>query len=171
MNWLNAVLVCGTALLSFGCAASRVVQLGTSLDSEFVGSTPCNALLRDFLRIPSNAPCECIRWQLMLHAGDVTGSRGAYALVTVHGIAETNGTGFFQGGSKTETRGQWRTTVNEPPNSRSMAYQLQAADPHRSLSLVKIDENLLHLLTSNGRLMVGNDSWSYTLNRMPKQHE
>jgi hypothetical protein len=159
-------VVSAAAFLSFGCAG--VVQPGISLDSEFVGSTPCTALPREFLKIPSNAACECIRWQLTLHAGDVAGSEGTFVLVTIHGMSETNGTGFFNGGTKTETTGQWRTTSGQRANPRAMVYQLQATDPHRSLSLVKIDENLLHLLTYEGRLMVGNDSWSFTLNRTPK---
>jgi len=169
MNWLNAILVCAATLLSFGCASSRVAQFGTSLDSEFVGSTPCDALPRDFLKIPSNAACECVRWQLTLRAGDVAGLGGTYALVTIHGISETNGHGFFQGGAKTEIRGQWKTTAGGQANPRATVYQLQATAPDRSLSLVKIDENLLHMLTFDGQLMVGSDSWSYTLNRTPKQ--
>src|SRR5580765_7284507 len=118
MSWLNAILVCAATLLSFGCATSRVAQFGTSLDSEFVGSTPCDALPRDFLKIPSNAPCECITWQLTLRADDAAGSRGTYALVTVHGISETNGHGFFQGGTKTETRGQWKTRAGRQADPR-----------------------------------------------------
>jgi hypothetical protein len=169
MNWLNTAVVSVAAFLSFGCAASRVAQHGTSLDSEFVGCTPCTALPRDFLKIPANAACECIRWKLTLHVGDVAGSRGTYVLVTIHGMSETNGHGFFQGGTKTETTGQWRTTVGRRADPRATVYQLQATDPHRSLSLVKIDENLLHPLTYDGHLMVGNDSWSFTLNRAPKQ--
>ena len=169
MNRLNTTVVLAAAFLSFGCAATRVVQPGTSLDSEFVGSTPCTALPRDFLKIPSNAPCECIRWQLTLHAGDVAGSRGTYVLVTIHGIPETNAHGFFQGGTKTETTGQWRTTLGRRADPRATVYQLQAPDPLRSLSLIKIDENLLHPLTYDGQLMVGNDSWSFTLNRTPKR--
>jgi hypothetical protein len=169
MNWRNAAVVSAAALLSFGCAASRVAQPETSLDSEFVGTTPCNALPRDFLKIPSNATCECICWQLTLHVADVGGSRGTFRLVTIHGMSETNGHGFFQGGTKTETTGQWRTTVGPRANPRAIVYQLQATDPPRSLSLVKIDENLLHPLTSDGQLIVGDDSWSYTLSRTPKQ--
>jgi hypothetical protein len=84
-------------------------------------------------------------------------------------MSETNGQGFFQGGTKTETTGRWRTTVGRRTDPRATVYQLEATDPRRSLSLVKIDENLLHPLTYDGRLMVGNDSWSYTLNRTPKQ--
>jgi len=169
MNWRNVAVVSAAALLSFGCAASRVAQPGTSVDSEFVGSTPCTALPRDFLKIPGNAACECIRWQLIFHAGDVAGSRGTYVLVTIHGMSETNGAGFFQGGTKIETTGQWRTTAGRPADPRATVYLLQATDPHRSLSLVKIDENLLHPLTYDGQLIVGNDSWSYTLNRTTKQ--
>src|SRR5262245_11254895 len=169
MNWRNVAVLSAAALLSFGCAPYRVAQPGNSVDSEFVGSTPCAALVRDFLKIPSNAACECIRWQLTLHGRDVAGSRGTYMLVTIHGMSETNSHGFFQGGTKRETTGQWRTTVGRRANPRAIVYQLQATDPHRSLSLVKIDENLLHPLTYDGQLIVGNDSWSYTLNRTPKQ--
>ena len=35
----------------------------------------------------------------------------------------------------------------------------------RSLLFAKVDENLLHLLNSDGNLMLGNGGWSYTLNR------
>ena len=90
-------------------------------------------------------------------------------LATVHGMLETNGPGFFQGGTKTEATGRWQTTVGRRADRRATVYQLQATHPHRSLSLIKIDENLLHLLTHDGQLMVGNDSWSFTLNRTPKQ--
>ena len=90
-------------------------------------------------------------------------------LVAIHGMSETNGPGFFQGGTKTETTGQWRTTVGRRADPRATVYQLQATDPHRSLSLIKLDENLLHPLTSDGQLIVGDDSWSYTLSRTPKQ--
>src|SRR6185369_11647340 len=120
MNRLKTATVSAAALLSFGCAASRVAQPGTSLDSEFVGTTPCTALPRKFLKIPSNAACECIRWQLIFHAGDVAGSRGTYVLVTIHGMSVTNGQGFFQGGTKTETTGQWRTTVGRRANPRAI---------------------------------------------------
>jgi len=149
----------------FGCTTSRVGSIETSRHDEFVGSTPCHALARDFLRIPTNAACECIQWQLNLHSSDFAG-RGTYTLVTIHGVLETNRHGFFQGGTRTETAGKWITTILKPDTT---VYQLQATAPNRSLSLVRIDENLLHLLTHDGHLLVGDDSWSCTLNRIPKQ--
>jgi len=169
MNWHRAAVFSVAACLLFGCAASRFAECGASLDSEFVGSTPCTALARGFLKIPSNAACECIRWHLTLRASDVAPSRGTYRLVTIHGMVETNGVGFYQSGTKTETTGQWKTTVGRQADPRAIVYQLQATDPHRSLLLARIDENLLHPLTYDGQLIVGNDSWSYTLSRTPKQ--
>lgn len=160
-------MVLAVASLLFGCGTTRVAPIETSRHDEFVGSTPCHALARDFLGIPSHAACECIQWQLKLQSSDVAG-RGTYTLVTTHGISETNGLGFFQSGTRTETRGQWVTTIGNPDR---IVYRLQATAPDRSLSLVRIDENLLHLLTRDGQLMVGNDSWSCTLNRIPKHHD
>jgi hypothetical protein len=165
MNSPKTAVVLAVVSLLFGCGTSRVGPIETSRHDEFAGSTPCHALARDFLRIPSNAACECIQWQLKLHSSDVAG-RGTYTLVTTHGVSETNGHGFFQNGTRTETTGQWITTIGNPDTT---VYQLQATAPNRSLSLVKIDENLLHLLTHDRQLMVGNDSWSCTLNRIPKQ--
>jgi hypothetical protein len=149
----------------FGCRTSRVAApIETNRpDEQFVGSTPCDALAREFLRIPNDAPCERVQWQLKLHPSDVE-ERATYTLVITYGMQETNGPGFFQGGTRTEITGQWRTKVGNPDRT---VYQLQATAPDRSLSLVKIDENLFHLLTQDGQLMVGNDSWSFTLNRMP----
>ena len=46
-----------------------------------------------------------------------------------------------------------------------VVYRLTADKSQRSLSFVKIGDNLLHLLNPDGSLMVGNGGWSYTLNR------
>jgi len=165
MNSLKTGVVLAVVSVLFGCGTSRVGSIETSRYDEFVGSTPCQPLARDFLGISSNAACECIQWQLKLHSSDVA-ERGTYTLITTHGVLETNRHGFFQGGTRTETAGKWITTVLKPDTT---VYQLQAAAPNRSLSLARIDENLLHLLTHDGHLLVGDDSWSCTLNRIPKQ--
>jgi hypothetical protein len=45
-----------------------------------------------------------------------------------------------------------------------VVYRINADQPQRSLSFVKVGENLLHLLNPDGSLMVGHGGWSYTLN-------
>src|SRR5580765_4382700 len=132
MHSLKTAVGLTGGLLLFGCATSHVAPIETSLHAEFVGSTPCDAVARDFLKIPNNAACECIRWQLRLHSSDVARG-GTYTLVTTHGTWETNGHGFFQGGTKTETAGQWVTTIGQRANPHTTVYQLQATAPHRSL--------------------------------------
>ena len=165
MHSLTIAMVLAVASLLFGCATSPVAPIQTSRNDEFAGTTACHALTRDFLGIPSNAACECIQWQLKLHSSDFTGL-GTYTLIATYGILETNRHALYQNGTRTETGGKWFTATN---NSDTIMYQLQATSPNRSLAFVKIDENILQLLTPDRELMVGNDSWSCTLNRIPKQ--
>ena len=166
---MNLAVAWTTVWLMCGCASSSVVQVATSLPADFVGSTPCDTLPRHFLKTPENAACECIQWRLTFHLDDVSASRGAYTLVATYGMSETNAPGFFQGGTKTEVTGQLTATIGSAGDLHGTVYHLQATDPARSLSLIKIDDNLLHILNDDGHLLVGNDSWSYTLNRIPKQ--
>ena len=165
MTWVNTVWVLAAALFSFGCAASRVSPNHVNVSGEFVGSTPCDAVPRGFLGIPSPAACERISWQLMLQADNPSAQGGTYTLVTVHGISETNGAGFFQGGTKLQTTGQWKMTTGTQADRERPVYQLSSTDARHRLLLARIDENLLHVLGEDRRLMVGNDGWSYTLNR------
>jgi len=46
---------------------------------------------------------------------------------------------------------------------------LESSAASHPLSLGKVDENLLHILDVDGRLMPGNSSWSYTLNRISER--
>jgi hypothetical protein len=36
----------------------------------------------------------------------------------------------------------------------------------KAINFVKLDDNLVHLLDPEGKLMIGNAAWSYTLNRV-----
>ena len=49
-----------------------------------------------------------------------------------------------------------------------MVFRITNEKSHRSLSFLKIDDSLVHLLNQDGRLMIGTAGWSYTLNRADK---
>ena len=98
------------AFLLSGCACFGITNAQSIVMAEFVGTSPCDALPREFLKIPTNAPCERITWQLTLRTNRNVRALATFALVTTHGMTETNGLGFFQGGTKTEVAGQW--TIN-----------------------------------------------------------
>ena len=60
------------------------------------------------------------------------------------------------------TRGSWQITTEQ--NGR-IIYQLSCDKWSRSLNLLKGDDNILFFIDTNGRLLVGNEDYSYTLNR------
>ncbi|MBD0377481.1 MAG: hypothetical protein ICV51_17865 [Flavisolibacter sp.] len=50
-------------------------------------------------------------------------------------------------------------------NLNRVIYQLKNGKTPAFISLVKLNDNLFHLLTPDGKLMIRNGGWSYTLNR------
>jgi hypothetical protein len=57
--------------------------------------------------------------------------------------------------------GKWEITTGTKSNPQAAVYRLSGG-----VALAKIDEDLLHLLDSDGGLMTGNGGWSYSLNRL-----
>ena len=49
--------------------------------------------------------------------------------------------------------------------SNAIIYELEAASDHGSIRLLKADDNSMFFVGQDGRLMVGNADFSYTLNR------
>lgn len=165
MRFRGRVIGALLALLLSACMGSGRANAQNIIMAEFVGSSPCDALPREFLEVPTNASCERITWQLTLRTNRNVRAPATFSLVATYGMTETNGLGFFQGGTKTEVAGQWTINHGTKANAAASVYQLNAEATRRSLSLVKIDDNLLHLLTEDKALMIGNAGWSYTLNR------
>ena len=67
--------------------------------------------------------------------------------------------GFKNGGKFSTIEGDYKIS------SRNNLNVLNLTNKSSTLSLIEINENLLHLLTGTNKLMVGNGGWSYTLNR------
>jgi hypothetical protein len=53
--------------------------------------------------------------------------------------------------------------IQNHPNA--IVYELEAASGHGTIRLFKADDNVMFFVEQNGRLMVGNADFSYTLNR------
>ena len=123
---------------------------------KFVGSTPCDAIVRQFVGIAATAECERISWQLALPAsGD-----GAFTLDAVYGMQANSAPGFAGGGTPAQMRGTVKSTTRQRRTYRLLV-------DNRSLEFAQLDPNLIHVLDVNDRLMIGNPGWSYTLSRTP----
>jgi hypothetical protein len=138
---------------------------GSSVLGVFVGSTPCDELPRQFLGIPTNSPCERITWQLTLLTQQNTRLPATYKLVSTYGIQAQSAPGFVEGGTTVEVQGTWAIVKGTKSSPDAVVYALNADKPQRSMSFVKVGDQLLHLLNRDKGLMIGNASWSYTLNK------
>jgi hypothetical protein len=128
----------------------------------FVASSPCDGIPRSLLSIPATVDCELIKWNLTLYRDPRNQAPTLYKLSYTYGMSKPSTVDFINGGTNVEKEGKW--TILKGPDNR-VVYQLNQDTPKTSLSFVKLDDNLLHLLDRQGKLMIGNAAWSYTLNR------
>ncbi len=137
-------------------ASSTPKSLGTPGATRTTGgiyraTTPCDAITRPVPAMAPGAQCEMATWTLNLR-GD-----GRYALDAAYGMSEPNTLGMRHGGTSVSLAGTW--------SSEQDLITLATGNPGVAVRLLQVGSDLLHLVGADGRLLVGNAAWSYTLNR------
>ncbi len=124
-----------------------------------VGSTPGDEPVKNMLSISPATRVDFIRWNLKLKRDKTFG------LTIRFGESQPNTLGFKSGGETKNFEGSF--AIDTPPVNKNFSevYQLQSSSFAQTISLVKISENVFHILTPDSQLMIGNGGWSYTLNR------
>lgn len=142
----------------------------------FVGTTPCGNIIRPLHKIKPEPDCalkecECImvEWKLTFYQDPVTHEPIRYTLTSINrfNVKETNM--YSQPGTMSESEGEWAITRGTKTNPNAVLYQLNPGKPGIALSLIKLSDDLLHVVDQDDRLMIGNEFWSYTLSRMTNQ--
>lgn len=153
------ILIC---MLSQFFATTHVYgQAGT-----FVASTPCSTGTRPVPGIPPGKyGCELIKWHLILSGIGDNKTSGTYLLDCDYGMPKQGTRGFINGGNRLHREGKWVMVYDTPANSSAVIYTLDPDKPAESISFVRLNGNLLHLLDSRGQLMIGTGAWSYTLSK------
>jgi hypothetical protein len=133
--------------------ATRKGELDTAaLDAGtyavFEGRTPCNPLLREFMRHPPT-DCQRLKWLLTLFRDPVTGDPTTYEVK----------------GTATARQGKWQLLDGSQVNPRATILQLDSTDSHESLSLLQADNNVILFLDEHLNPFVGDGVLSYTLSR------
>jgi hypothetical protein len=131
----------------------------------FVATSPCNEVSRRLLQIPATANCEMIKWNLTLYQDAITLTPTTYEINCVYGLPQQGTNGLSNGGTKVDREGRWTIVQGTKANPDAVIYELDSADPQGSVSFLKVDHNLLHLLNRDESLAIGTAGWSYTLNR------
>ncbi len=129
---------------------------------QLVGSTPGDQEIKILLGIDPKTPVDFIRWNLVLTAPQV--DSGEFTLNLQYGMSQPNTPGFINNGTSLHMTGRFSVVSKKIGYAESEVYQL-VFSPSSTISLVRINENVFHLLSSDGSLMVGNGGWSYSLNK------
>lgn len=137
--------------------------INTSTNSEheivFVGSTPGDDPVKSMLAIPTETKVDFIRWNIALSPSNT------FALDIVFGESQPNTLGFKNQGEKRSIKGTYSISQKVDKGVNQAVYHLKSGDLPVDMALIKINDNLLHLLNPQHQLMVGNGGWSYSLNR------
>jgi hypothetical protein len=114
-------------------------------DREFTGSTPVEATVRKFFGISLTDSIDFMRWKLKLR-------QDSYNLAVEYGLAK-NGTPGFSNRKEILLDGKLRREGNY--------YYL--VNQNKTLSILSINTNLLHLLDEKKSMLIGNGGFSYGL--------
>jgi hypothetical protein len=158
-----SLLLIGSLLcLLAGCAKTPA---GSSVFGMFEGITPCSQQTRPLPQIPEDTDCEQMIWKFTLYQDSVTGTPTTYQLDAAYGMPKQNTNGLEDGGTPIIMEGNWGIVNGTDTDANTVVYQLNPEDPQMTVSFLKVDEDILHVLHSDMRLMVGNGAWSYMINR------
>lgn len=131
----------------------------------FVAATPCDAVPRQLLAIPGDLDCEMIKWRLTLRRDPRNLGRDDFRLQYTYGMTKPGTRGFMNDGVSKEISGKWIIAKNTGKAPGKQIFTLQPDASQTAITLVQMNDRLLHLLDTRGNLMIGNAGFSYTFNK------
>lgn len=138
----------------------------SSAQMVFVGTTPCGQMIRPIHKVSQETDCALVKWTLTLYQDPVTLKPTTYKLSSINRFIEKGTNMYSEPGTKSETEGKWTMVRGTKTNPNAIVYRLESDKPGISISFRKISDKLIHLLDNDGKLMIGNESFSYTLSRV-----
>ena len=128
--------------------ASHAEHPDSSVLGVFEGRTPCGPIVLEFAQFPGEN-CEKVKLQVTLY--------GAGASATP--------TSYLARGTRGSRRGRVSVRRGTPEVPGATVYQLHY-DSARIFSLLAVGSKVLLVLDHELRVLAGDASWSYTLNRI-----
>ena len=127
-----------------------------SLVGVFEGRTPCGAIATEFTGFPAEN-CEKIKWRVTLYVDPTSGNPTTYAFLALPVPCK---------GTRAQWRGKWRIERGAGTDRNRVLDHLDNGGPPQVLSLLAVDGNVLLFLDREQKVLVGDASWSYVLNRI-----
>jgi hypothetical protein len=136
-------------------AITKSFPTGLKGDSiRFVGKTPCKELTGT-LKISETIDCFKLKWDLILNQEPEKNYPTTYELRRT-------------GHRESVIKEKWIVTKGTSKNTEAIVYLLDPDQPNKTILLLKGDDNVVFFLDKNRNLLVGNNEFSYTLNRLRK---
>lgn len=164
---LSTVTAC--ASLNSQTSTPFPIPHGSEVYSVFQGNTPCSTKAKLVLQIPADTDCDQMIWSLVLHQDPQTKTPTTYQLNTAYGLSKQGTNDLINGGMSIVMEGNWTITTGTKSNPKATVYQLNDSDSQAKLSFLKVSDDLIHILSTDKTLLVGNGAWAYTLDRMDNQ--
>lgn len=131
----------------------------------FVAATPCDAVPKQLLAISANVDCEMIKWRLTLRRDPRNLGRDDFKLQYTYGMTKPGTQGFMNDGFSKEISGKWVISKNTGKTPGKQIFTLQSTSSQSAVNLLQMNDRMLHLLDTQGNLMIGNAGFSYTFNK------
>lgn len=146
------------------------VPRGAEIYAVFAGNTPCSGQTSPLPQIPADNDCEQMIWNIVFHQDPQTGTPTTYRLRSAYGLPKPNTNDLIDAGTSIEMEGKWTIATGTTSDPDAVVYQLDPNNPKTTVSFLRVNKNLIHVLSREKTLLVGNGAWSYTLNRMDHQN-
>lgn len=154
LSWLLPMSVLAQNVPS-EITSTKPMATGPSVVGIFEGRCPCKELA-DLLKASVSSECFKTKWSLTL----------------LHNPATQHPTTYVLEGSFYRTniqKGSWTLLKGTKADPNAVVYQLNLDSANTMLLLLKGDDNVLFMLDRDRNLLVGNELFSYTLNRVEKK--
>lgn len=166
MKQSRPVLIAALLLCTVACARSQHdSRENLSVLGTFVASTPCSQGTKPLPGIPANADCQLMKWKLVLYQHKDKQTPATYQLHCWYGLPRQGTTGLSRGGTTIDLAGKWTVLKGTASKPHATIYQLHDSKTNRTISFLRLSNDLLHLLDSDLHLMTGSAAWSYTFNK------
>lgn len=142
---------------------SHSIPKGPSVLGVFEGRPACRGIAEQ-LKIATDADCAKLKCDLTFYRNPFTSKSTTYTLSISGGgdVVKQEGGSYRQ----KVLEGKWAIVKGIKSNPNADVYRLEVNKPGTYFYLLKGDENVLFILDENKEFRVGNDEFSYTLNRV-----
>ncbi|MGZ8557542.1 MAG: hypothetical protein ACXWWC_04395 [Chitinophagaceae bacterium] len=164
---LHLILLLTTCLLATSSCSQKKSGSNLHATDDFVGSTPCDSLIKALLQIPSNTICDFIKWELSLQKN----KPDTFQLTALYGEAQNNTNGFKGGGRKIIITGKYHISNGASASPQAKVYSLQGDKLSSTFVLIEMDGNILHFADAGKNLLAGNGGWGYVLNKIQQTRQ